>query len=233
MSDFFRFPHTPHLAWLAAGSPREDKVLSSAEADSFLADQVSVEEKMDGANIGFSLDSDGRLRVQNRGQYLAEPYSGQFARLASWIGIHGQKITEALAAGLILFGEWCAARHSLDYENLPDWFLAFDTYDTETKKFWSTERRNQLAEAASIAVVPLMFKGKTSLAFLKSLLNSEQSRFRNGALEGIVMRKESGGWLDSRSKLVRQDFTQDITEHWRRRGIEWNQVQQRDHPAFV
>ena len=27
---------------------------------------------------------------------------------------------------LILFGEWCAAQHSLDYETLPDWFLAFD-----------------------------------------------------------------------------------------------------------
>lgn len=233
MSEFFRFPHMPHLAWLANGSPREDKVLSAGEADSFLAGEVSVEEKMDGANVGFSVGSAGCLRVQNRGQYLTEPYSGQFARLASWIGSHGLKLTEALGTTLILFGEWCAARHSLDYENLPDWFLAFDVYDKGTKKFWSIERRNQFAETASIAAVPLMFKGRASLGFLKTLLNSEQSHFRNGALEGIVLRKESGDWLDTRSKLVRHDFTQNITEHWSRRGIEWNRVHQRDHSVFI
>ncbi|NLZ78249.1 MAG: DNA ligase, partial [Gammaproteobacteria bacterium] len=27
MSDFFRFPHTPHIDWLGEGMPRDDKVL--------------------------------------------------------------------------------------------------------------------------------------------------------------------------------------------------------------
>ena len=70
MTDFFRFPHTPHLAWLAAGEPRNDKVLSLAEAQTLLAGEVVVEEKLDGANLGLSLNSEGALRTQNRGQYL-------------------------------------------------------------------------------------------------------------------------------------------------------------------
>ena len=37
MSSFFRFPHTPHIAWLAAGAPRDDKVLSPEEAQALLA----------------------------------------------------------------------------------------------------------------------------------------------------------------------------------------------------
>lgn len=53
MSEFFRFPHTPHLAWLGKGESRDDKVLSQAEAKAFLAGPVLLEEKVDGANLGF------------------------------------------------------------------------------------------------------------------------------------------------------------------------------------
>ena len=38
VTDFFRFPHTPHLAWLGEGSPRDDKVLLPNEVAALLAD---------------------------------------------------------------------------------------------------------------------------------------------------------------------------------------------------
>ncbi len=224
MNEFFRFPHIPHLIWLAAGNPRDDKVLSPGDAGRFVAGEVVVEEKLDGANLGFSVSPDGHLRAQNRGQYLTPPYSGQFSRLAAWIGMHEPILAKALGLNLVLFGEWCTTRHSLRYTDLPDWFLAFDVYDTSAEKFWSTGRRNQLASNAAIAVVPSLFKGEASLSFLKSLLMKEQSSFRRGALEGIIVRTESPDWLEARAKLVQPDFTQNITEHWSRRGIEWNQL---------
>ena len=74
MTDFFRFPHTPHIAWLAAGVPRDDKLLSPAEATELLAGEVVLEEKLDGANLGFSVSPEGQVRAQNRGQYLAPPF---------------------------------------------------------------------------------------------------------------------------------------------------------------
>ena len=63
MTDFFRFPHTPHIAWLATGAPRDDKVLSPDEAHELLAGEVVLEEKLDGANLGFSVSPDGVLRA--------------------------------------------------------------------------------------------------------------------------------------------------------------------------
>ena len=42
---FFRFPHTPHIAWLGEGQPRDDKALSSAEAADLLARVVMLKEK--------------------------------------------------------------------------------------------------------------------------------------------------------------------------------------------
>ena len=77
-----------------------------------------------GANLGFSRSADGELRVQNRGQYLTEPHGGQFVRLPQWLAMHGGGIGDVLLEhadrGLMLFGEWCAARHSLNYTRLPD-----------------------------------------------------------------------------------------------------------------
>ncbi len=138
MTDFFRFPHTPHFAWLGKGEPRDDKVLSLTEAGALLAAEVVVEEKLDGANLGFSVGIDGVVRVQNRGQYLTPPFGGQFARLVPWLAAHEDALFDALDIHLIVFGEWCAARHSLDYTALPDWWLVFDIYDRHEARFWIT-----------------------------------------------------------------------------------------------
>ena len=96
MTDFFRFPHTPHIAWLAEGEPRDDKVFTPAEAKALLAAEVVVEEKLDGANLGFSLGPEGDLQAQNRGQYLAAPHAGQFSRLPAWLAQHEDDITAVL-----------------------------------------------------------------------------------------------------------------------------------------
>jgi ATP-dependent RNA circularization protein (DNA/RNA ligase family) len=224
MSNFFRFPHTPHLAWLGEGSPRDDKVLSQSEVKQLLSGDVVVEEKLDGANIGFSTCEDGRLRIQNRGQYLESPYMGQFSRLNSWLAIHQEKLEEALYPNLILFGEWCAARHSTSYSLLPDWFLGFDIYEQTAGKFWSTKRRDQQFAKIGIRAVPQRFQGKADLFTLTQILADETSLFLDGPMEGLVIRKEDSDWLSGRAKLVRAEFTQAITEHWSRRGFEWNRI---------
>lgn len=224
MTDFFRFPHTPHIDWLGKDSPRDDKVLSPAEVDALLSGEVVVEEKLDGANLGISFGPGSKLRAQNRGQYLLEPFTGQFSRLNSWLAQHQWALKDSLPADCILFGEWCAAKHSLDYSILPDWFVVFDVYDRKQQRFFSGERRNQLASLLGLSCVPSLFEGKTSLQELKQRLATSQSRYRNGPPEGLIIRQQSKQWCDQRAKLVRADFTQAIGEHWSSRGLEWNQV---------
>ena len=224
LSNFFRFPHTPHIAWLGEGTPRDDKVLSPTEAAALLAGNVVIEEKLDGANLGLSLAPDGSLRAQNRGQYLDEPHAGQFARLPAWLAKNSAALHTVMTPDLILFGEWCAARHSLDYAALPDWFLLFDVYERASGRFWNTLRRNALASQAGLLVVPLVLHGRTTVPALKQLVATTPSRYRPGALEGVVIRRESSEWCEARAKLVRPDFTQAIGTHWRKRAIEWNRI---------
>jgi ATP-dependent RNA circularization protein (DNA/RNA ligase family) len=224
MNDFFRFPHTPHMAWLASGAPRDDKVLSPAEADELLSGEVVLEEKLDGANLGFSVSPEGVVRAQNRGQYLVAPYHGQFARLGPWLAAHEEKLFDGLGLHLMAFGEWCAARHSLDYVALPDWWLLFDIYDRRTGQFWSTARRNAWAAKLGLVTVPQLFSGRIDGPALRAKVHNTPSQFRQGPLEGLVIRRENADWLMQRAKLVRADFTQAIDSHWRSRALSWNRV---------
>ena len=42
---------------------------------------------------------------------------------------HNDSLYEILDQDTILFGEWLYAKHSISYNNLPDYFLAFDLYN--------------------------------------------------------------------------------------------------------
>ena len=101
MSDFVRFARIPHLAWLGTDPPRDDKVLSAQEAEAMLSKDVVVEEKLDGANLGLSV-VDGSLRLQNRGQYLTPPYSGQFEKADAWLMFRRDNLQAELGGNLIL-----------------------------------------------------------------------------------------------------------------------------------
>lgn len=229
MSDFFRFPPTPHLLWLGGGEPRDDKVLTRGDAEAFLAHVVVLEEKIDGANLGFSLGGGGEILAQNRGQYLPRPFTGQFSRLNAWLAIHEAALAEAVGESLMLFGEWVAAVHSLEYTHLPDYFLAFDVYDRSAQRFWSTTRRDALAEQYGWSTVPNLATGYFQPEALRIFLEGS-SRYRDGACEGIYLRREDAEWLIARTKLVRPDFVQNMGEHWRTQALRWNVL---DSPIFI
>lgn len=221
MTDFFRFPRTPHLTWLSPGEPRADKVLAPSETDVFLAGEVVVEEKLDGANLGFSVDDGGVLRAQNRGSYLdLEAPQGQWKPLKRWLSTRRHALADALSPDLILYGEWCYAVHSVRYSRLPDWFLAFDVFDKATHEFWCADRRNALCRSLDVEVVPELGRGRFLLEELKNMLSN--STLTDGPAEGLYVRREEGGLMVERGKIVRAEFVQAIEEHWSRRGIEVN-----------
>jgi ATP-dependent RNA circularization protein (DNA/RNA ligase family) len=221
MTDFFRFPHTPHLACLGNAPAREDKVLGPLEARELLTGEVLIEEKVDGANVGVSVDETGELRAQNRGKYLERQRAHpQFKPLFRWVDSRSSELAAALAPDLVLFGEWCYAVHSVRYDRLPDWFLAFDVYDRRRNAFWSASRRDRLVAQLGLSLVPRLAQGHFDLAGIRTLLGP--SRLGDGPAEGLYVRKDEGEWLAARAKLVRSEFVQAIDEHWSKRALETN-----------
>jgi ATP-dependent RNA circularization protein (DNA/RNA ligase family) len=220
--DFSKFPSTPHLATLSGVDIRRDKVLTKSERVAFLTHEVTVEEKVDGANLGFSFDANGNIRAQNRGAYLHLPGSGQWKKLGQWLALHTDTLFEHLSDRYILFGEWCYAQHAIFYDHLPDWFLGFDVYDREKRRFLATARRDRLLGKMHIFKVPAVAHGRFTYPEIQELLS--QSKLTNQPAEGIYLRIDHGDWLEQRAKLVHPAFIQAVGQHWSRSAIRPNRL---------
>ncbi|MDE7038809.1 MAG: RNA ligase family protein [Lachnospiraceae bacterium] len=218
---FYKFPSTPYIE-TDMSIKRKDKVLSKNEVENILAGPITIEEKIDGANLGISFGSNGELRLQNRGNYLLTPLEGQWKRLDSWIDCHETAIFDVIMDKYILFGEWCYAKHSIYYNALPDWFIGFDIYDTEREKFLSVKNRDILLDRMGVKVVPRLGNGIFNIDELFRFF--ERSRYGDEKCEGIYIRQDQGRYLKYRAKLVRREFRQNIKEHWSKSGMQCNCV---------
>lgn len=220
--DFFKFPSTPHIAIMPGVDIRDDKVLSESERDEFLQHDLVVEEKVDGANLGISFDSEGNIRAQNRGAYLHLPGSGQWKKLGDWFAPRTDTLFEHLSDHFILFGEWCYAQHSVFYDRLPDWFLGFDVYDKRFGRFLSSNRRDALFREMCVAQVPVLARGYFEYPEVQKYLST--SKLSDQPAEGIYLRFDQDDWLAQRAKLVRPAFIQAVEQHWSRSAIRPNRV---------
>ena len=220
MTEFVRFPRTPHLIWLGKNEARDDKVLGSEEAAELLSGPVLVEEKVDGANVGLSLSEAG-IRAQNRGAYIERgTCHPQFKPLFHWLDANRHALIDALGSNLILFGEWCYAVHSVRYTKLPDWFLAFDVYDRRLDAFWSADDRDELTDRIGLARVPRIACGAFTVPDIVRMLGPSQ--LSNSPAEGVYVRRDADDRLVKRAKVVRPEFVQQTDRHWSGRSMQTN-----------
>lgn len=220
---FFKFPSTGHLFADNAVLGRQDKIIPVEISQLFYAYPVVLEEKVDGANIGFSLSEEGNILVQNRGSYIDHNTHPQFKPLNRWIEDHGNHLFDLLVEDRVLFGEWCYATHSLAYDKLPDWFLAFDIYERRSGKFLSRKIRHEYLKNMDICEVPYLGEEQVDQRKLLKILETRKSELHSGLMEGIYLRLESEeGYLMHRSKVVRPGFVQNINRHWSRNQFTTN-----------
>jgi len=112
-----KFPRTPHLLDLGAATS-DDLVTPQSLSSSVQPGQVVIfTEKVDGANMGISLDENRRIIVQNRSHYVESTTHRQFKKLGWWIEAHEHELQAILGSDetfverFILYGEWLACTH--------------------------------------------------------------------------------------------------------------------------
>ncbi len=221
-----KFPRTSHL--FGSRSTRDDRVLSERETVRVLSQPLLIEEKIDGANVGISFDRDATDNlvavIQNRGHYLGPGDHAQYGPLWPFLYERLDSLREMLGDNKILFGEWCYAKHSCFYDQLPSYFLAFDLYDKESQRFFSRKHLAVVCEKTDCAMVPLV--AQSSVVRTTKELNKRigQSAFGPEQAEGVYLREQSEDLLVRRFKWVRQDFTAGITEHWNSKPLVPNRL---------
>lgn len=89
---------------------RDDLLLETSDVSrQFMSGQlVSIEEKVDGANLGISIASDWSFRVQNRSHFVNASTHAQFRGLDKWLTEHSHELYAVLGepGQRILFGEF-------------------------------------------------------------------------------------------------------------------------------
>jgi atypical dual specificity phosphatase len=156
-----KFPRTPHILDLGA-TTSDDIVCDIFPRNGILDGPLTIEEKIDGANVGISLDAHGRLLAQNRSHLIHSNSSPQFKGLDTWLQTHREGLYKLLSKDpaflerYILYGEWCQAKHSINYTRLDDRFLAFDLYDRVKDVFCSRRVMERLLKGTGIKQVPLI-----------------------------------------------------------------------------
>jgi len=219
--DFYKFPQTPHIYNLGAAT-RDDSLLDTNDINKFLTNEITIKEKIDGANLGLKMNKEYIIECQNRAKTVNSSTQTQFSNLDVWIkNNYADLFTILENQNLILFGEWMQAKHSIYYTNLPSYFIAFDIYDITLKAFYSRAKFNEVMSQTSIPIVNVIFKGIIgSKDKLINLLNIDSAykdtEDNNKVIEGVYLRlddKQSDTLL-MRCKLVRAEFIQGITTHW-------------------
>ena len=205
-----KYPRTPHHPW-SPGVGSDDKVASDL---SRLARQnVVVTEKMDGENT--TLFRDG---------YHARSLDSGYHPSRSWLAGWHAGVAHSIPEGWRVCGENLYARHSMAYDALPGFFLAFSVWDDadcclswDATLAWLGER--------TIPVVPTLFRGSLADDALKGIIKGIDPARQ----EGFVIRTLAGfAMADFPAHVVKWVRAGHVTDarHWSKAPVVPNGLQE-------
>ncbi len=228
LPDFPRTAFLPHKAKAKSG----DRVSTAKEAKAiFDTDDLTIEEKVDGANTGMLL-FEGHPIIRNRNHLLNKAFiqrktaaKMQFASIHNWFYANMPKfeaVNDSVGFAASIYGEWLFAVHGIEYTALPELWVPYDIYDWEHHKFLpSTKARTVLADAGFF-VPPLVHQGRVQSYEQLEAFCEEKSFWSDERREGVYIKVNDDDQMVARFKMVRADYIQG--EKWNEDRITKNKV---------
>jgi hypothetical protein len=205
----FHFPFSP-------GASSDDKIATSMEK--LIGVPIICSEKLDGGNC--SLETNG---VYAR-THVSIPTHASF----DLIKVLHATIKHKIPMDYQLFGENCYAKHSIEYSELPGYFLLFGV---RTGNQWlSWEEVKMWAEEIGVPTVPVLWEGVVkSKNELQQLIQSfmGQPSACGGIREGVVARVASGFNDDEFQYCVLKNVRKNhvnTNQHWTHNKIIKNKL---------
>jgi RNA ligase len=191
-----KYPRTYHAPW-SLGVTNDDKVIK--DTSSFIGNEVVLLEKMDGENTTLSRDY-----IHARSLDSVDHPSRHWVK-----GIWGQ-IRHNIPEGYRICGENLFAKHSIEYNDLPSYFMVFNIWD-ENNVCLSFDETLEWCNLLEIQHVPVLWRGIYDENFIK---NFELDFSKQ---EGYVVRLAKSFHYDdfekSVMKMVRKGHVQ-TDSHW-------------------
>lgn len=210
-----KYPRTYHLPW-SPGCSKDDK--RAKNVDSLIGKKVVITEKVDGSNT--CMTRDACFSRSHSGPPTHASFDGFKAMHASMRFI--------IPEGYQVFGEWCYALHSIEYDSLPSYFLVFGIRDRDTWLSWDDVY--EFTKDNGLHTAPVLFRDvikDVKHLFELTTIKSNEPSFIGHAREGVVVRLYDSFHDDDFSKSVmkwvRKDHVQ-TDEHWKDQVIVKNKL---------
>lgn len=211
------FGRTRHLPWRVNGTA-DDLVATDDAAESIFHNEITVEEKIDGACVGIRHTDEepiirNREHILRKGYIKDTPSKMQFRPLWGWYYEHRENfaaLNTLLGFEASVYGEWLYAKHTLYYDRLPALFIAHSVYDPEEETFVTQVRAREALVGAGFSVPRLLTEYITSVETLYGYMDLD-SEFGDCKVEGVYIKVTDWARPDHthRFKMVRPDFRSD------------------------
>ena len=207
MNSRFKYPRTYHLPW-SLGSTSDDRFIKDISV--FKDMDIVVTIKMDGEN--FSGYCDG---------FHARSIDSKYHPSRNWIKTFWESRKWIIPEGIRICGENLFAKHSIEYNELPSYFLGFSVWNKELCFSW--EETLEWFEILDITPVEVIYEGKFDEQILKELAD----KIDQNTQEGYVIRNKNSFYYDdfasNVAKFVRKNHIQ-TDEHWMNKKIVMNKL---------
>jgi len=212
---FVKYPKTYRIL-VPQISTKGKHYLSDEDTKRLLAGNITLTEKIDGANTAVIRHKD-YFKLQKRGSLVGVGEHAQFNMFKAWSQINYDKLLE-IPKDTILYGEFCWAKHTVFYNILPDWFLAFAWWNKKTNKFYHHNDMEELCDKIGIHTVPLI---EQTIGINKEDLFDlipNPSAYGHEQAEGLVVYNYK---QQLRGKVVLRKFQEamDMDGHWATKKI--------------
>ena len=198
MTRHVKYPRTPHVPW-SPGASSDDRVLD--DLLHLQGHEVVVTEKMDGENT--SLYRDG---------LHARSLDSRHHPSRDWVAALHARIAQEIPHGWRICGENLYARHSVGYEALPSYFLAFSVWDQDNRAL-SWDDTTHWLDLLGLQPVPVLWRG----SFDPGVLQRLHRALDPATSEGWVLRSAAGfGHADFAAHVAKWVRAGHVTSerHW-------------------
>lgn len=207
MEKLYKYPKTPHMPF-SETITSDDKKLNNM--NHFNNREIVITEKMDGENTTIYRD-----------YYHARSLDSIHRDYHSWLLLYMRKFQYILSSNARICGEYLYAKHSIEYNNLLNYFQVFSIWEDEKCLDW--ESTKNICDKQELTMVPELYIGIYNEDVVKRI--AKEVIDRGG--EGIVIRSTASFNYDdfdkNVAKYVRANHVQ-TDEHWTKGKIERNKL---------
>jgi len=206
-SDYVKYPRTYHLPW-SEGLTDDDRV--HKDITFFAGKEVVVTEKMDGENS--QIYSDGYFHARS---IDAESHWTQshMRRLAAQIGFEIPK-------GWRVCGENLYAAHSIEYKDLPSYFMVFSIWN-EINQCLSWDETVEWSNLLELTTVPVLYRGLWDEKTIRALYDPKSGK--EGYVIRVAEKFDYGQFRFAMGKFVRKNHVA-TSHHWKFSNIKLNEL---------